>query len=346
MGYRTVLTIAITAIMAMLILAAFVLVFINRDSEKIVSAAIPLALATFSALALIFAFAREGPMTRIFPVNFLFQVRDKQPIQIGARPYPHQLFFFSELRQRNPDALEDAADSRVIYHEFLQKMLVDWIAMRHFGHWRMEILQFEAGPGWGTQSRWGPMIDADREPVKILLPEDLERIFGENRFASLYSGFGKLALPLGTTVSVKTPQEPGSYGEIRFKNIYSEITIQTSSTGWAAGLGAYSMLLGIPVTAPEFTTQQRDYRTQEYIVRIKATFKPWLIGHPRMALIKQWVAGILNGLQEEFDEQIVWRKTVENIRLNQDLSSQPRSVPLPLGPVQAAPPAQGEKSDK
>jgi hypothetical protein len=51
-GFQTMLTIVVTLVMGLLILPAFALVFINRDSEKIVTAAVPLAFAAFSGLAL------------------------------------------------------------------------------------------------------------------------------------------------------------------------------------------------------------------------------------------------------------------------------------------------------
>ena len=42
-----------------------------------------------------------------------------------------------------------------------------------------------------------------------------------------------------------------------------------------------------------------------------------------MGPIKQWVTGIVNGLQNAFDEQVIWRKTVESYTLNQHLPPEP-----------------------
>jgi hypothetical protein len=329
------LTIVVTLFMGLLILAAFVLVFINRDSEKIVTAAVPLAFAAFSGLALIFAFARQEPISRVFPVSFAFQVADKVPITIPHRPIPWvQLFLIDELRQREPKALEEQPDVQgmLVYHEFLQKALVDWIASRHFKHWRMELLLFDGGPGAGTEARWSGMPDAKEELTDVLSVEELQSIFSGNRFASVHSDFGTLAVPPGTSLSVEVPKEAGATGKILFRNRYCEITIQTSFSASTMGIRNYSRLLGLPDFTP-------GYWTQGYIVRIEATFSPWLVGHPRMARIRQWATGIVNGLQNEFDEQVIWRKTVENYRFHQNLPNESKGSPLPLGPMQAQPPA-------
>lgn len=235
-------------------------------------------------------------------------------------------------------ALDEKPDAQghLVYHEFLQKALVDWIATRHFGHWRVELLLFEGGPGAGTQGQFSPMPDANKEASKVLSTDELQRIFSKNRFASVHTGFGRLALPPSTTLNVETPKEASATGKVRFKNRYCEITIQTSPSMGLLGLGTYSMLLGIPPSTP-------GYWTQQYIVRIEATFNPLLVGNPRMALIKQWANGIVNGLQNEFDEQVVWRKTVENYTLRQHLPSEIKNGPMPFGPMRAEPSVQNEE---
>ncbi len=117
-------------------------------------------------------------------------------------------------------------------------------------------------------------------------------------------------------------------GEILLKNYYCKIRIRTSPGLSMTGIGAYSMLLGI---------ESPGYWTQQYIVRITATFTPWLVGHPRMALIKRWATGILDGLQQTFDEQIIWQKTVENYTLRQHLPPSMKDRTRPFGPVRCGP---------
>ena len=80
-----------------------------------------------------------------------------------------------------------------MYHEFLQKVLVDRIAARHFKHWRMELLTF-GGPGSGTEERFEPLPDAKDEPAKVLSVEELRRIFAYNRFASVHMPPGEFSV--------------------------------------------------------------------------------------------------------------------------------------------------------
>jgi len=126
-------------------------------------------------------------------------------------------------------------------------------------------------------------------------------------------GFGTLALPPGTKLSVDLPKDADAAGQIRFKNRYCEIKIQTRRGNGQQGIGNYAMLAGIPLSMPE------GYWSQQYIVRIDAEFNYWLVGNPKMGPIKQWATGIVNGLQTAFDEQVIWRKTVEDYTLSQHL---------------------------
>lgn len=294
--------------MAIFVLAAFVLVFINRESEKIVTASIPLAFAAFAALALVFAFAREEPVTRVFPVTFCYQVEDKLPVAIPGRSLQGgSLALVDWIQQQNPKALDEPQDvspGLLVYHELLQKSLIEWISSRHSGTWRMELLRFEF-PAGHQEGHFQPESDAKEEASEILSVEALRQKFIGNRFANVGFGPGSLALPPKTSLEIHPPKAQAEYGEIRFKNWFCEITIRTSASSGMSGVGAYSILFGVYPPTP-------DYWTQQYIIRITATFSPLLVGHPRMALIKRWAAGIIDGLQQEFDEQIIWRKTLEN----------------------------------
>lgn len=203
-----------------------------------------------------------------------------------------------------------------MYHEFLQRTLVDWIATRHGVHWRMELLTFE-GPGTGAEEHFMFLPDAKEERAKVLSVEELKRIFAGNRFAGVHMGVGSLALPPGTTLSVDPPKQAGATGQIQFKNRYCEITIKTSNSIGQSGLGDYSMLLGLPLSA------QEGYWTQQYVVRIDAEFEYWPVGNPKMRPIKQWPTGIVNGLQNALDEQVIWRKTVETYTLSQHMPPEP-----------------------
>jgi len=317
-------TAVVTTVMAILLVLAFAFVVVNRASEKIVTAAVPLALGAILAIGLVVFFAREEPQTRTFPVSFLYQRADKIPIAMPWRPFPWEtLGFVDELRQTNPNALQD--DPFVVYHEFLQKSLVDWIAHRHFGTWRVELLRFRGGG-----EHWGPIPDEPAETSIILSPDQVQQLLGTNRFAPFHSGPGTLALPPGTVLSVDTPKTSGAPGTIRLENWLCEITIRTSPSSGQSGIQGYALLLGFPF----WSTVGNEFQTQQYIVRVRATFSRLFVGHPKMAAHKRWATNFLDGLQDAFDEQRIWDRTVENYTLRQHVS--PAALPpIPFGPVRA-----------
>src|SRR5437016_14385162 len=106
--------------------------------------------------------------------------------------------------------------------------------------------------------------------------------------------------------------------------------METSPSMGMAGVGAYSMLLGMEPSTPGVWTQQ-------YVVRMKAAFFPLLVGHPKMALHKQWARVLLDGLQDAFDEQLIWQRTVENYMLRQHLPPASSRERMPFGPLRFTP---------
>jgi hypothetical protein len=77
----------VAAFMAILIAAAFTLVYMNRASSEVIGAAVPVTFAAFSALALVFAFGRPSPIERTFAVVFFCQNSNPAPIVIPYRPF-------------------------------------------------------------------------------------------------------------------------------------------------------------------------------------------------------------------------------------------------------------------
>jgi hypothetical protein len=255
--------------MAALIVFAFVLVYVNRASSEVVGAALPVAFAAFSALGLVFAFGNPQPVERSFPVVFVFQQADKYPIVIPDRPFPSlTLGVFDEAVQVNPKLLQDSrfADRSggPLFHYFLQKALVDWLASNYFNTWRVRVERFEVG---GEQSQTSPAPDAKEFATKKLSAEDLKRALRTNAFATVSAfGPGTLALPPNTSFIVQelhSDVQQGEVSEIRLKNWFCDVRIQTRFSMSGVGLGAYTLVVPIPQEQA-----QRDYYNVQFIVRI------------------------------------------------------------------------------
>ena len=325
------------ALMGLAIAAAFALVVVNRASSEVVNAAVPVAFAALSALGLVFAFARQPTIERIFPVVFVVQQADKYPVVVPDRRFPSgTLALFDQAVQSNPRALDDPrfADfgGGPLFHEFLQKSLVDWISMRHFGTWRMRVDRFSYGSG--GQEQFGPTPDAGQYSSKVLSKEELTAVLGSNIFAGVHSGFGKIALPPRTMLSVSAPPEGKQEGEIRLKNWFVDMRIYTRQSFSMVGLGNYTMLMGMPQEEA-----QQHFWTLQYVVRIEANFNRYLVGHPHMEAHRDWANGIVAGLAHDFDEEAIWRTTTESYMLRQHLTGPLRNATIGLGPIRSAAPA-------
>jgi hypothetical protein len=132
----------ITAFMALLIAAVFILVYMNRASSEVVGAALPVAFGAVSALALVFAFGKPTPIERAFPVVFIVQKSDQAPIVVPNRPFDTlTLSMFSQAVGADPKLLEKDPRYRdlgggSLYHYFLQKATINWLSVNYWNTWR------------------------------------------------------------------------------------------------------------------------------------------------------------------------------------------------------------------
>ena len=331
----------------LVLVVAYVLVLMNRASPAVVGAALPAATALLSALALVFAFNRPEPISRVFPVIFVVEKASLLPITIPNRPFPFQsLSLPARMRQIDPKTFDlpngqNTSDFIMpLYHEYLQKMFVDDLAGKQFGTWRMKTERFI------DLIQWSPMPDASSYPSRILNVEELERIFGKNRFARVHSGFGKWALPPGTELWIELPRKDpqlGEIGTIHLKNRLCEISIRTVFTSGGMGMEKYAPLVGGAIGEA-----QEKYWTLQYITRIDVSFPWYRIGDPDMALHKEWANAIVEELSFSFDEDSIWAQTKDNFILQRHFQALPPGTNLPVGPIRVSkvPPATKEKESK
>src|SRR5438270_1928687 len=158
---------------------AFYVVWLNRASEKIVTAVLPISVGALAGIFLsIFVFGAEAKTTVRFPVVFLFR-KDKMPVVPPYRPLLSSLFEVPELQKDHPDLIADDTQGATLYHHLLQRSIVDTIAFWHSGSWETEIDRFNIG---GTQEMGRPASDASGVSEK-LSTEELQRKLIGNRFA-------------------------------------------------------------------------------------------------------------------------------------------------------------------
>jgi hypothetical protein len=329
----------VAAGMALVIVFAFTLVYLNRASSEVVGAAFPVVFAAISALALVFAFGKPAPIERSFPVLVPFQQADKYPVYVPHRPLQSlTLSMFDKALNSNPKLLEDprfkdSVGQNPLFHYYLQKAIINWLSMKYWNTWRIRIERFETG---GTQETTGPADDFKSYAVKKLSADEVKQLTPTNPFATVAPfGTGTLAIPRYSKVEVQEPHSDkgvGETSEIRIRNWHSDIRINIRYGGSGVGLGGYGSLIGMPQEEA-----QKHYATFEYIVSFSATFWPYLRGHPEMAAQREWAEGILAGLRTEFDEELIWKRATESYMLWNQLPASAKTSALTIGPVRSAP---------
>jgi hypothetical protein len=100
---RTVLVVTLLAIMTV---CAFVLVVMNRSSEKIISAAIPLSIgAVLTVFLTVFYLGLQPGLESTFPVSFVYRKDNNLPVSIPFRRLPFEsIFLVPQLARNTPNS--------------------------------------------------------------------------------------------------------------------------------------------------------------------------------------------------------------------------------------------------
>jgi hypothetical protein len=310
---------------------AFYLVWMNRGSEKIVTAVIPIAIAALIGVALaVFVFGGEAPITVKFPAVFLFRALDKAPWVPPSRPVLQSLFEVPELQKDHPELMSDDTQGATLYHHLLQKVIIDILCQHHQFAWETDISRFDIG---FVEEKSGPSASA--APSTQLSGAQIQQLLRGNRFAQSRYAPMKLALPRGKALSIKIPQNDLTLveeGEIVLANDFVHLSITTRFSQWMRSLGPYRLVLGYS------WEQDKEFHRAAYLVTIHAEFNRLRSGHPDMPKYKNWVDQIISELQTALDEQLIWAKTKENYLFTKQLEQfgaievQPANRPLTLNP--------------
>jgi hypothetical protein len=309
----------ILLVSGLLTAAAFYLVWMNRASEKILGAVIPVAVAGLAGIILaVFVFGGEAPTTTVFPSSFQYRLSSKMPINLPMvlmnRRFSQALFAPAELFKVHPEFFNDSTDpeGQSLYHHLLQRAIIDWMGLTYPATWQVEMLQFDLPVG--REGRFEPIQGAS-EKSEILSTGQIEKLLDGNRFSGIHAGIPpRIALPPGTKLEITPPQTTAGFleaGEILLENRFCSISIKTQASSWFRGIASYKRLAGI--------TEEENGKlaTANYIVRINVRFDRLRSNHPQMALYKTWASELSEGLRRQFDEQEIWSKTKEDFIFSQ-----------------------------
>lgn len=303
-------TAIITAVFALATAAAFVLVLLNRSSEKIVTAVVPIAIAGLVGIYLaVFVFGGEPSVSFVFPASYQYQMPSKMPPNLPHllrwRRFTQVDFLPAQLHAVHPEYFTDPSDSNGIdlYHHLLQRAILDWLAIRHSSTWQVEGTEFDLPIGRIWQ--YGPVEDA-KESSTIYAAAEILRRMKHNKFASISSPMAfQLAVPPGTDLIIDPPHTDNKAGDISrivLRNKFCTISLGTQGSSWMMGLGGFKELAGLS------DDENRHLATATYRVRVSIEYNRFLSGSPKMTLYRTWAKGIAEGIKDQFDEQVIWTK--------------------------------------
>ncbi|MDA2913223.1 hypothetical protein MYX77_04555 [Acidobacteriia bacterium AH_259_A11_L15] len=294
--------------------AAFYLAWMNRASEKIITAVIPIAIAAIVAVFLaVLVFGGEAPINQVFPSTFMYRIEGKMPVGLPRilewRRFTDSLFAPAQLHKTHPEVFKETTDESgaTLYHHLLQKSIIAWMGMRYTANWETEITDFDLPTG--REQRFQPAEDAT-EPSKVYSTEELVQLLEGNYFAEIHPGIPpRIAVPAGTKLTIRPPRrQNGGFeiGEILLKNDFCTLSIQTQYSGWMRGIGSYRRLAGIS------NEENHGLATATYRITFNARFSRLRSGHPKMPKYRAWASQLAAELRKQFDEQVIWEKTKDD----------------------------------
>jgi hypothetical protein len=298
-------------------MAVALLVYMNRSSEKILTAVIPIAVTAIAGVVLaIFVFVSEPAIEDVFPASFMYEVDSRMPAQLSeTRQSVTAQFAPARLLERYPERVKDKDDElgALLYHHLLQKDLIGWIGLLYRGSWQAEILTFD-GPT-GRQIRFQPSA-SPAESSRVITNAELVTLMRGNKFADIEVAIPpQIAIPPHATLTISPPLQRSDglvTSEILIADIFCKLSIRTEQSNWIRSIGAYESLLGVPHAYAD------RLATTTYIVRFKAEFRQWLSGNPEMPKYRRWATQLAKEIKAQFDEESIWRAIREQHRVVND----------------------------
>jgi hypothetical protein len=222
---------------------------------------------------------------------------------------------------------------QMLFEHLLQRAILERMAYTFSESWRLERIESADGGVWQPQ----PEPPSDGILIKA---EDFPRYLRGNEFAELQLNLGalrQLALPPRTTLTTVPPSRfPGSRSAIRLENSFCSVAINISAGSAMAGLGPFSRFgqpgewlpsstvqLQGPGSAFDFQPVSGELGLVSYKISATASFSALLSGHPDMPAYRTWVNQMFTSLREQWDDDLLIKRTIERMRDERILGGSP-----------------------
>jgi hypothetical protein len=315
-------------LLGVLYVGAFIVTWMNRASEKIVTAAVPIGLAGFLGILLsVFVFGAVEPLKVVFSSGFLVNLDDRMPVQLPSvfesKRFGWAYFEVKQLHDEHPELFQGQEDEfgSHLYHHVLQKETLDWLSQNYPFSWQVEKMPISFGGLTGAISSPEP---GTKEKGRFYSSEELREALQGNWLASIRSPVGQgITLPPGSILRVAAPHTEENQletAEALIANKYCTLRISTRPAMAIRNIGGYRLLLGLS------NEDVRSLGFVVYVVTVQATFSRLRSGNPEMARYRKWANEVIAGLQTQFDEEIIWEKSRNDFLLYKHIEPAARGI--------------------
>jgi len=298
---------------AVLYLIAIFLAYWNRDSEKVLTTFMVGLTALIGSLLAVVVFGAEPPIRKAFSTAIMIRSQDYLPYEdlpYSALPMGIVIDAREKLKA-HPELIAEARKegfANMLYQNLLQRSVVYWLETKYPTSWQSDTFPVTLGGASGYVFQSKPVSS------RIFGSGELAQRMQGNKFGDVVGPLGRapgfgLAVPKETELEITVPHfdpNKGEVSEIRLRNRLCTLTVDIRGAESGVGAGSYFALMGM-----NQEQAQKLVMTDQYSMVVTVSFNRFLAGHPEMPKYKQWASDIANGLEEQFDERLMWSKSKE-----------------------------------
>jgi len=316
----TFLKYSLAIIFCLIFIATFVLLYLNRSSDKILLTVLPaLVLGATAALITMIFTLQEDTQKIEFSAFFTYDKTSHLSLWSTNSSVPMSeqdwatAYLIQEMMKKNPSLVKgtDPNDlGMALYKDVALRIIVETL-FQYFGlHWDINLKKLSM-PFQNT-ARYGSFPDSPQP--EFLSWGDAKKLFdGHTTFDIEITTTGKLALPQGTrlVVSEDTPSHDLPCTTISLTNRFVTVKISVATSGGSQGVGYLAPLL------PYTDEQKSSYWTSQYLINLSAEFNPLRSGNPDMPRYKRWVSNMFEEIENRLDVRRHWERAREAALLKQ-----------------------------
>jgi hypothetical protein len=310
------------AVSLFVVVIAAWLVFLNRDSEKVMQTFLSaLAIGTVGVLITILFSLKEEMRELEFPTLFTYERASLMPWRPGHITFlypPSEMYasiHLQALAKLHPEVFMKGKDNQGtdLYGDVALRLVFDSLVQVFSMNWDQKITSINLPVV--NRKTFGPNQPGVKSDVKSW--DEIAALFPKSyALRAPVFGVGKFAVPPGTEISGKEErfQDGGLHKtSILLVNKFVDVEIVIAFIGGEGTIGMYSLVTNL---SEEETLK---FWTSSYLISMKAKFNAYRSGHPDMPKYKNWVNNIFETVRDQLDSQRSWERAKDLLTVKTNL---------------------------